>query len=96
MKNPVAQGIADFLRRYPPFNSLQYDELLAIALQSKVIYLEKNQSLFKGGEQTHPDFYIVKDGAVGLSITSDAEETLIDKCDEGDILGLRPFFAKNN
>lgn len=35
-------------------------------------------------------------GAVGLSVTSDADDILIDKCDEGDILGLRPFFAKNN
>lgn len=96
MKNPVAQSIADFLKRYPPFLSLQYDELLAIAEQSKVIYLEKNQVLFKGGEAIHSDFYVVKDGVVGLSITSDAEETLIDKCDEGDILGLRPFFAKND
>lgn len=96
MKNPVAQGIADFLKRFPPFDSLQYDELLAIAIQSKVLYLEKNKTLFKGGDTTHADFYVVKDGAVGLSLTSDAEETLIDKCDEGDILGLRPFFAKNN
>jgi CBS domain-containing protein len=96
MKNPVAQGIADFLKQFPPFSSLEYDDLLFISEQSKVVYLEKNQSLFKGGETTHPDFYVVKDGAVGLSLTADAEETLIDKCDEGDILGLRPFFAKNN
>lgn len=96
MKNPVAQGIADFLKRYPPFSSLEYGELLDIAQQSKVIYLDKSQELFKGGDHTHTDFYVVKDGAIGLSITADAEETLIDKCDEGDILGLRPFFAKND
>jgi CBS domain-containing protein len=96
MKNPVAQGIADFLQHFPPFSSLEYADLLHISGQSKVIYLEKSQVLFKGGDTTHPDFYVVKDGAIGLSLTSDAEETLIDKCDEGDILGLRPFFAKND
>ncbi|AWH86017.1 nucleotidyltransferase [Flavobacterium album] len=96
MKNPVAQGIADFLKHFPPFSSLEYTGLMDISAQSKVIYLEKNQVLFKGGDATHADFYVVKDGAVGLSLTSDAEETLIDKCDEGDILGLRPFFAKND
>jgi CBS domain-containing protein len=96
MKNPVAESIADFLKHYPPFSSLPYAELLSIANHSKVIYLEKNQTLFKGGDATHPDFYIVKEGAIGLSITSDMDETLIDKCDEGDILGLRPFFAKND
>jgi len=96
MKNPVAQNVADFIKHYPPFSSLTPAELIDIALQCKVVYLEKNQVLFKGGDTTHTDFYIVKDGAIGLSLTSDAEETLIDKCDEGDILGLRPFFAKND
>lgn len=96
MKNPVAQSIVDFLKHFPPFSFLESAELSSIAEHSKIIYLEKNQILFKGGDATHTDFYIVKDGAVGLSITSDAEETLIDKCDEGDILGLRPFFAKND
>lgn len=96
MKNPVAERIADFLKHFPPFSSLTYADLTAIAQQSKVLYLEKNQVLFKGGDATHADFYVVKEGAIGLSVTSDMEETLIDKCDEGDILGLRPFFAKNN
>jgi CBS domain-containing protein len=96
MKNPVAETIADFLKHFPPFSSLAYSDLLVIASQSKILYLEKNQVLFKGGDATHGDFYVVKEGAIGLSITSDMEETLIDKCDEGDILGLRPFFAKNN
>lgn len=96
MKNPVAQSIVDFLKHYPPFNTLDNADLLHIAENSKILYLDKNQTLFKGGDTTHPDFYVVKSGAIGLSITSDAEETLIDKCDEGDILGLRPFFAKND
>lgn len=96
MKNPVAQSIADFLKHFPPFDTLENADLLNIAEHSKILYLDKNQMLFKGGDATHPDFYIVKAGSIGLSITSDAEETLIDKCDEGDILGLRPFFAKND
>lgn len=96
MKNPIAERIADFLKHYPPFSSLQYTELVAIAEHIKVVYLEKNQILFKIGDPTHDSFYVVASGAIGLSVISDAEETLIDKCDEGDILGLRPFFAKNN
>lgn len=96
MRNPVAQSVADFLKHFPPFSYLSAEELLTAALQCRLIFVEKNQSLFKGGEAVHTDFYIVKDGSVGLSLTSDAEEMLIDKCDEGDILGLRPFFAKND
>lgn len=96
MKNPVAQSIADFLKHFPPFEILENAELVNIAQQSRIIYLDKNQILFKGGDSVHNDFYIIKNGAIGLSITSDAEETLIDKCDEGDILGLRPYFAKED
>lgn len=96
MKNSIAERIADFLKNYPPFTSLIYSELVDISKQIHVLHMEKNQVLFKVGDQTHGFFYVVKEGAIGLSVNSDAEETLIDKCDEGDILGLRPFFAKNN
>ena len=96
MKNPIAERITDFLKHYPPFSSLTYQSLLDIAKSCHVIYLEKNQTLFKINDATHNFFYVVASGAVGLSVTSDADDVLIDKCDEGDILGLRPFFAKNN
>lgn len=96
MKNPVAQNVADFLKHFPPFSYLQAAELYDIAQHCRLLYLEKNEALFKGGTPIHTDFYIVKDGVIGLSLTSDAEEMLIDRCDEGDILGLRPFFAKND
>lgn len=96
MKNPIAERIADFLKNFPPFQSLAYAELFHIASEIRVLYLEKGKILFQIGDVCHDSFYIVASGAIGLSVTSDAEETLIDKCDEGDILGLRPFFAKNN
>ncbi|WP_016988206.1 DUF294 nucleotidyltransferase-like domain-containing protein [Flavobacterium sp. ACAM 123] len=71
-------------------------DLIAISKESQVVYLEKNQVLFNVNDQPHSFFYVVKDGAVGLSISYDEKQILIDKCDEGDILGLRPFFAKDN
>ncbi|MCL9770215.1 DUF294 nucleotidyltransferase-like domain-containing protein [Flavobacterium sp. HXWNR69] len=96
MKNPIAERITDFLKHYPPFSSLEYSKLLEIAKTCRVLYLEKNQTLFKINDPTHAFFYVVASGAIGLSVTSDTDDVLIDKCDEGDILGLRPFFAKNN
>ena len=96
MKNPIAERIADFLKNHPPFMSLGLEDLITISNQSQVVYLEKNQVLFKFDDQPHSFFYVVKDGAVGLSITADEKELLIDECDEGDIIGIRPFFAKDN
>lgn len=96
MRNPIAERITDFLKHYPPFLTLEYSKVLEISKSCQVLYLEKNQTLFKINDPTHAFFYVVASGAIGLSITSDTDDVLIDKCDEGDILGLRPFFAKNN
>ena len=96
MKNPIAERIADFLKNHPPFTSLRLEELILISNESQVVYLEKNQVLFKIHDQPHSFFYVVKNGALGLSITYDEKEVLIDQCDEGDIIGIRPFFAKDS
>lgn len=96
MKNPIAYRIAEFLKNYHPFSELKFENLLNVAQHCSVIYLEKNEILFKIHDQIHESFYVVAAGAVGLSVTSDTDDVLIDKCDEGDIIGLRPFFAQDN
>lgn len=96
MKNTIAYRIADFLKYYHPFSELNFENLLTVAQSSSVLYLEKNEILFKINDEIHDSFYVIASGAVGLSVTSDTDDVLIDKCDEGDILGLRPFFAQDN
>ncbi|EIA09624.1 DUF294 nucleotidyltransferase-like domain-containing protein [Flavobacterium frigoris] len=95
MKNSIAERIADFLKNHPPFCSLSLVDLIAISKESQVLHLEKKEVLFNINDQPHSFFYIVKDGAVALSVIYDTEKVLIDECDEGDIVGLRPFFAKD-
>lgn len=94
--NTIASRIADFLKDYPPFNHLSYPDLTAIAMNMRVLNLEKNKTLFQIDDPLHDCFYVVASGVINLSIISDAEETLLNKCQTGDVLGLRPFFAKNN
>lgn len=94
--NIIAERIADFLKDFPPFNNLTIDELRTVALSIRVINLEKHKILFKIDDALHDCFYMVASGAINLSVISDAEETLLNKCIEGDVFGLRPFFAKNN
>lgn len=96
MSNSIAQRIADFLKLYEPFTYLSSDEIYEIATKIKVLYLDKNQTLFQINDKTHSDFYVVNSGEIGLNITSDTDDALMDKCDDGDIIGLRPFFAKDN
>jgi CBS domain-containing protein len=65
MKNSIAERVADFLQKHPPFLSLSMPDLITISRESQVVYLEKNQVLFNVNDQPHSFFYIVKDGAVG-------------------------------
>ncbi|WP_426094545.1 DUF294 nucleotidyltransferase-like domain-containing protein [Flavobacterium sp. DSR2-3-3] len=94
--NTIAEHIADFLKEYPPFNHLTFGELSEIAMSIRVVNLEKHKTLFQINDVLHDSFYVVASGVINLSIIADAEETLLNKCTEGDIFGLRPFFAKNN
>ena len=94
--NTIAEHLADFLKEYAPFNHLTFSELSEIASNIRVINLEKHKTLFQINEVLHDSFYVVASGVINLSVIADAEETLLNKCIEGDIFGLRPFFAKNN
>jgi CBS domain-containing protein len=94
--NTIAEHIADFLKKYPPFDNLNFQELSEIATSIRVVNLEKNKTLFQINDVLHDSFYVVASGVINLSVIADAEETLLNKCVEGDIFGLRPFFAKNN
>ena len=94
--NTIAEHIADFLKKYPPFDNLTFQELSEIATSIRVVNLEKHKTLFQINDILHDSFYVVASGVINLSVIADAEETLLNKCVEGDIFGLRPFFAKNN
>jgi CBS domain-containing protein len=94
--NTIAEHIADFLKEYPPFDNLTFQELFNIATNIRVINLEKHAVLFQNNDMLHDSFYVVSSGIINLTTIADAEETIINKCHEGDIFGLRPFFAKNN
>ena len=84
--NTIAERIYDFLKNFPPFSLLSREELFTISKHVKVIYLENDSHVFKTNDSLQNHFYIVKDGAIGLFRD---ENILVDKCDEGDIFGLR-------
>lgn len=96
MKNTISARIADFLKNYPPFDLLQPEQLLSIASEVKVVYIEKGRSIFNAGEEQHQYFYVVNRGAVSVLKPENGILETVDKCDEGDIFGLRPLFAKEN
>jgi CBS domain-containing protein len=94
--NSIAERIADFLKEYSPFDQLTIQELSEITANIRVVNLQKNKALFQINDVVHDSFYVVASGVIDLSVIADAEETILNKCHEGAIFGLRPFFAKNN
>lgn len=95
MKNTIAERIFDFLKNFPPFDILEKEQLLKIASQVKVLYLEKDTYVFRQEEDPGQNFYVVKDGAIGLTRFVENEQILVDICDEGDVFGLRALIHNN-
>lgn len=97
MKNSIAERVHAFLKNYPPFNLLKNDDLLEIAKQVSIVYLEKENVLFKKGDAFNAHFYIVRNGAITLFHTNtNNKEEIVNISDAGDIFGIRPFIAKEN
>ena len=96
MKESIIENIANFLKDFKPFSLLGFDDIKVIAKTIRVVHLEKNQKLFQINDVLQDVFYVLHSGVIHLTVISDAEETLLNKCYAGDVFGLRPFFAKNN
>ncbi|WP_299894701.1 DUF294 nucleotidyltransferase-like domain-containing protein [uncultured Aquimarina sp.] len=96
MKNTIAERIQDFLKQFPPFSLLSTEELLFVSSQIRVLYLEKGAYVFKQDEQCHDEFYIVREGAIGLYRTTENIQNFVDICDSGDLFGLRIMIIKKN
>jgi CBS domain-containing protein len=91
MKNTISERVADFLKKYPPFNILAEHQLQKLAYEVTIIHKENNSIVFAEKEAPHSYFYVVHKGAVAL--TKKGSQHILDMCDEGDIFGLRPLMA---
>jgi CBS domain-containing protein len=94
MGNRISERVADFLKRYPPFNELTSKDLHRLSEAVEIIYKARGSYIFKEDDPMHPFFYVIQRGAVSLRKASDGQ--IIDICDEGDLFGLRPLMAGEN
>ncbi|NJB83003.1 DUF294 nucleotidyltransferase-like domain-containing protein [Wenyingzhuangia aestuarii] len=96
MKNSIAERITDFIKNYPPFDNLSYTDLYKLAVETNVLYLDKDETLFNQGKPHNNFFYLVNQGAIRL-YRQEGDKTLeIEMCDEGDVFGLRPLIVNEN
>ncbi len=93
MANTISTRIADFLKNFPPFSFMDWENLEQVSHQANVKYFPKGEFVFEKEEAAGKFFYIVKDGAVELLDKKNDEEVLVEVCDEGDLFGLRALIA---
>ncbi|MGY5351228.1 DUF294 nucleotidyltransferase-like domain-containing protein [Wenyingzhuangia sp. IMCC45533] len=96
MKNSIAERITDFIKNYPPFDNLPYQELYQLAVEINVLYLDKDETLYTQGKPHNDHFYVVNQGAIRIYRQDGDKISDVEMCDEGDVLGLRPLIVNEN
>ncbi len=84
----ISLRVADFLKRYPPFEYLSESELLDLAHGGRVKFHEADEILFETGQVRGRFVWIIQRGMVNLYRPTPTGEELIDVRVEGDLVGL--------
>lgn len=92
MGNIITDRVAYFLKDFPPFSFIPLDEIEKVSEQITVQFCPAGKHLFRYGEEGNPYVYIIRKGA--LDLLSDSDQ-LIDKCDPGEIVGVRSVLTGN-
>ena len=62
----ISYRVADFLKKYPPFNAVADADLLAVAKNGRVRFYEPNEYILWQGEPYKPHVYVIQQGTVSL------------------------------
>ncbi len=89
----IAYRVADFLRRYPPFQYLTDTELLELVGGGRVIFHEDGELVFEQGRKRSRYVYVIQQGAVRLLDVQAEGEVLRDVRGDGDLLGVGRYLG---
>jgi CBS domain-containing protein len=89
----IGYRVADFLRRHPPFQQIDEDELLELVQDGRVQFHEHGESVFQQGQPRKRFVYVIQQGVVRLIQETEHGEVLRDVRGEGDLLGIGRFLG---
>jgi CBS domain-containing protein len=92
----LIREVTQFLHTYPPFNQISQTDLEALASEVKLQYFEAGEYIFHQDNLPYSYFFIVKKGNIHIIQELDNKIDLVDKCDEGDVFGVRALLAGDN
>ncbi|MEM9985937.1 MAG: DUF294 nucleotidyltransferase-like domain-containing protein [Bacteroidota bacterium] len=90
MSQSLARRTADFLKQHPPFAYLSDQTLLDFSASIRVRYVGKQEFIFEKGNPGENHVYCLQKGQVDiLNPELEGEQGLLDRCDQGDLFGVR-------
>jgi len=93
----IAYRVVDFLKGYPPFQSMEEPDLLALVAGGRVRFHEVDEFVYWQGRPYDPFFFVIQQGSVSLWEQSrSSEEQLKDIRGAGDLLSIDRFLGKDS
>jgi len=87
----IAYRVADFLKRHPPFQSIDDAGLRELAASGRVRFFEANEYILWQGEPHKSYVFVIQQGTVSLWDDGAGGSTLRDMRGAGDLLGVECF-----
>ena len=87
----ISYRVADFLKRHPPFNAIDDEDLLELAARGRVRFYEPNQYILWQGEPHRLQLFVIQQGTVSLWDETGEEARLRDVRGAGDMLGVERY-----
>ena len=87
----ISYRVADTLKQYPPFQSMEEADLLALTARGRVKFHEIDEYILWEGAAHGPYVYFIQHGTVSLWETTPQGEQLRDIRGVGDMLGLTRY-----
>jgi CBS domain-containing protein len=89
----ISYRVADFLKKYPPFNAVADADLLAVSKNGRVRFYEPNEYILWQGEPHKPHVYVIQQGTVSIWDEAGGRSTLRDVRGAGDMLGIERYIS---
>jgi CBS domain-containing protein len=87
----ISYRVADFLKKYPPFQAMEDADLLALAGHGRVRFHERNEHILSQGESHRHHVFAIQQGVVSLWCDVNGVLELRDVRGPGDLLGVERF-----
>jgi CBS domain-containing protein len=87
----ISYRVADFLKKYPPFNAIEETDLLGLAARGRVRFHEPNEYILWQGEPHRQHVFVIQQGTVTLWDETGDRTELRDVRGVGDMLGVERY-----